>query len=62
MGRSQQGWWFTSMMAVSTASDNIVFRMADGQHQVEFLYPIAIAPDDQPLLLNANTGLVQSRP
>ncbi|NWH18825.1 FREM3 protein, partial [Grus americana] len=42
-------------------SDNIVFRMADGQHQVEFLYPIAIAPDDdQPPLLNANTGLVLS--
>ncbi|KAM6136377.1 LOW QUALITY PROTEIN: FRAS1-related extracellular matrix protein 3 [Phoenicopterus ruber ruber] len=38
--------------------DNIVFHMVDGQHQLEFLYPITIAPDDdQPPLLNANTGL-----
>jgi len=42
-------------------SDNIVFHMADGQHQVEFLYPITIAPEDnQPPLLNADTGLVLS--
>ncbi|KAM7168527.1 FRAS1-related extracellular matrix protein 3 isoform 1-T1 [Macrochelys suwanniensis] len=40
-------------------SDNTVFRMDDGQHQVEFLFLIIIAPvDDQPPLLNANTGLV----
>uniref|UniRef100_A0A8D0L5A9 FRAS1 related extracellular matrix 3 n=1 Tax=Sphenodon punctatus TaxID=8508 RepID=A0A8D0L5A9_SPHPU len=42
-------------------SDNIVFRMGDGQHQVEFLYPITIVPDDeQPPLLSANTGLMLS--
>ncbi|KAM9295746.1 LOW QUALITY PROTEIN: FRAS1-related extracellular matrix protein 3 [Morus bassanus] len=42
-------------------SDNVVFHMVDRQHQVEFLYPIAIADDDdQPPLLNANTGLVLS--
>ncbi|XP_059819449.1 FRAS1-related extracellular matrix protein 2-like [Hypanus sabinus] len=42
-----------------THSDNIIFRMSDGRHRVEFLFPISIAPtDDQPPVLNVNTGLV----
>lgn len=41
-----------------TYSDNIVFRMTDGENQVEFLYPIWIFPeDDEPPILNVNTGL-----
>ncbi|XP_069779228.1 FRAS1-related extracellular matrix protein 3 [Narcine bancroftii] len=41
-----------------THSDNVVFRMSDGRHRVEFLFPISIAPtDDQPPVVNANTGL-----
>ncbi|GCB66619.1 hypothetical protein scyTo_0013597 [Scyliorhinus torazame] len=42
-----------------THSDNIIFRMSDGKHRVEFLFPITIAPtDDEPPIINANTGLV----
>ncbi|KAM8808168.1 LOW QUALITY PROTEIN: FRAS1-related extracellular matrix protein 3 [Eudromia elegans] len=43
-------------------SDKMVFHMADGQHQVEFLYHITVAPDDdQAPLLNANIELVLSK-
>ena len=42
-----------------TYSDNIIFRMTDGSNEVEFLFPITIAPtDDEPPIINANTGVV----
>nr|XP_006628286.1 PREDICTED: FRAS1-related extracellular matrix protein 2 [Lepisosteus oculatus] len=45
-----------------TYSDNIIFRMTDGKNEVEFLFPITIVPtDDEPPIVNANTGLVLSK-
>ncbi|KAI4893101.1 hypothetical protein NFI96_026772 [Prochilodus magdalenae] len=42
-----------------TCSDNIVFRMTDGRNEVEFLFPVTIVPlDDEPPVVNVNTGLV----
>lgn len=42
-----------------TYSDNIIFRMTDGQHEVEFLFPIIIAPiDDESPIVDVNTGVV----
>lgn len=42
-----------------TYSDNIIFRMTDGTNEVEFLFPITVVPtDDEPPIVNANTGLV----
>ncbi|XP_040187457.1 FRAS1-related extracellular matrix protein 3 [Rana temporaria] len=41
-----------------TYSDNLILRMDDGKHRVELLYPITVSPtDDEPPVLNANTGL-----
>jgi hypothetical protein len=45
-----------------TYSDNIIFRMTDGENVVEFLFPITISPeDDEPPLVNVNTGLQVQR-
>ncbi|XP_028833636.1 FRAS1-related extracellular matrix protein 3 isoform X1 [Denticeps clupeoides] len=45
-----------------TYSDNIIFKMTDGSNEVEFLFPITIVPiDDEPPIINANTGIVLSK-
>ncbi|XP_061660319.1 FRAS1-related extracellular matrix protein 2-like [Syngnathoides biaculeatus] len=42
-----------------THSDNILFKMTDGKHHVEFLFPVTVVPiDDEPPIVNTNTGLV----
>lgn len=39
-------------------SDNIIFRMSDGDNDVQFLFPVTIYPkDDRPPTLTVNTGL-----
>ncbi|XP_033106902.1 extracellular matrix protein 3-like [Anneissia japonica] len=45
-----------------TTSDNIVFRMTDGEHEVEFLFPVYIRQqDDEPPVVNVNTGITLNK-
>ncbi|KFM81379.1 Extracellular matrix protein 3, partial [Stegodyphus mimosarum] len=45
-----------------TYSDNIIFRLNDRKHQVEFLFPVTVYPeDDDAPILNVNTGLTITR-
>uniref|UniRef100_A0A6Q2YHN7 Calx-beta domain-containing protein n=1 Tax=Esox lucius TaxID=8010 RepID=A0A6Q2YHN7_ESOLU len=45
-----------------TFSDNILFRMTDGRHSVDFLFPVTIiAADDEAPVVSVNTGLVMHR-
>ncbi|XP_042857983.1 FRAS1-related extracellular matrix protein 2-like [Penaeus japonicus] len=40
-----------------TYTDNLLLRMSDKEHEVEFLFPISIFPeDDQPPIAHVNTG------
>ncbi|KAM7291474.1 FRAS1-related extracellular matrix protein 2-like, partial [Ixodes scapularis] len=58
IGDLDQGLVFYRHDGSSTITDNIVFKMSDGTHEVEFLFPVTIYPDDdEPPLLNVNTGL-----
>lgn len=42
-----------------TFSDNIIFRMTDGQNEVEFLFPVTIMSlDDEPPIVDVNTGIL----
>ncbi|CAK8684298.1 unnamed protein product [Clavelina lepadiformis] len=43
-------------------SDNIIFRMTDGENNVEFLFPITVAPlDNTAPTVDTNTGLIVSK-
>lgn len=45
-----------------TYTDNIIFHMSDGEHHVQFLFPVTIFPqDDEPPILTINTGLTLQR-
>ncbi|ROT78785.1 putative FRAS1-related extracellular matrix protein 2-like isoform X1 [Penaeus vannamei] len=40
-----------------TYTDNLLLRMSDREHEVEFLFPITVFPeDDQPPIAHVNTG------
>ncbi|XP_074131849.1 FRAS1-related extracellular matrix protein 3 [Sminthopsis crassicaudata] len=41
-----------------SSSDNVILRLSDGRHEVEFLFAITIVPeDDEPPIVRTNTGL-----
>ncbi|XP_071950665.1 extracellular matrix protein 3-like [Antedon mediterranea] len=46
----------------NTYSDNVIFRMTDGENEVEFLFPIyIIQEDDEPPVVNVNTGIMLNK-